>query len=157
LTAFLFLKEAYGPVLLERKAKKIRRSYCPQSPKRGFFQRFFNAFFRRGAVKQPNLHVQGRRVIVRVEGQIDNKLRYFFRNRLVLPFIMMFTHPAVVLPSLFRAYLYGVMYLVVSTFPFVWEGFYGQSRTDAQLNNIPALLGILASLYMTSNVIDKVS
>lgn len=34
------------------------------------------------------------------------------RRRLVLPFVMLFTHPAVQVPSLYRAVLYGTMYLV---------------------------------------------
>lgn len=34
------------------------------------------------------------------------------RRRLILPFTMLFTHPAVQAPSLYRAFLYGVMYLV---------------------------------------------
>lgn len=42
----------------------------------------------------------------------DKSLASILRKRLVLPFIMLFTHPAVQAPSLYRAYLYGVMYLV---------------------------------------------
>jgi hypothetical protein len=34
------------------------------------------------------------------------------RRRLVLPFIMLFTHPAVQAPSIYRAFLYGIKYLV---------------------------------------------
>lgn len=34
------------------------------------------------------------------------------RRRMLVPFIMLFAHPAVQAPSLYRAYLYGVMYLV---------------------------------------------
>lgn len=34
------------------------------------------------------------------------------RRRLILPFILLFTHPAVQIPSLYRAVLYGIMYLV---------------------------------------------
>lgn len=34
------------------------------------------------------------------------------RRRLALPFIMMFRHPAVQAPSIYRAFLYGIMYLV---------------------------------------------
>lgn len=34
------------------------------------------------------------------------------RKRLILPFLMMFFHPAVQAPSIYRAFLYGIMYLV---------------------------------------------
>lgn len=44
--------------------------------------------------------------------QPDKSFSSIVRRRLVLPFVMMFTHPAVQAPSIFRAYLYGVMYLL---------------------------------------------
>lgn len=34
------------------------------------------------------------------------------RKRLLLPFVMLFAHPAVQLPSIYRAFMYGIMYLV---------------------------------------------
>lgn len=42
----------------------------------------------------------------------DKSRAAILRRRLVLPFIMLFAHPAVQVPSLFRAVLYGIMYLV---------------------------------------------
>lgn len=50
-----------------------------------------------------------------VRSQYDNPDKSFgsiLRRRLVLPWIMFFTHPAVQAPSIYRAYQYGVMYLV---------------------------------------------
>lgn len=44
--------------------------------------------------------------------QPDKTFGGIMRRRLILPFVMMFTHPAVQAPSIFRAYLYGIMYLV---------------------------------------------
>ncbi len=37
------------------------------------------------------------------------------RKRFILPVQMMFFHPAVQAPSIYRAFLYGIMYLVLST------------------------------------------
>jgi MFS family permease len=37
---------------------------------------------------------------------------HIFRRALVRPFIMLFLHPAVQAPSIYRAFLYGIMYLV---------------------------------------------
>lgn len=42
----------------------------------------------------------------------DKSMGGIIRRRLILPFIMLFCHPAVQAPSLYRAFLYGVMYLV---------------------------------------------
>lgn len=42
----------------------------------------------------------------------DRSYASIVRRRLVLPFIMLFAHPAIQFPSLYRAFLYGIMYLV---------------------------------------------
>lgn len=50
---------------------------------------------------------------IRTEYDTHNKtFGAILRRRLKLPFIMLLTHPAVQAPSLYRAVLYGVMYLV---------------------------------------------
>jgi len=38
--------------------------------------------------------------------------KHIFRRALIRPFVMLFCHPAVQAPSLYRAFLYGIMYLV---------------------------------------------
>jgi hypothetical protein len=42
----------------------------------------------------------------------DKSLASIMRRRLTIPFIMLFAHPAVQAPSIYRAFLYGIMYLV---------------------------------------------
>lgn len=44
--------------------------------------------------------------------QPDKTNAAIMRRRLVVPLIMLVAHPAVQAPSVYRAYLYGVMYLV---------------------------------------------
>jgi hypothetical protein len=48
-------------------------------------------------------------IIVRTEYEIGYRFSKILRKRLVLPFIMMSTHPATQAPSIYPAYLYGVM------------------------------------------------
>ncbi|KAF2118744.1 hypothetical protein BDV96DRAFT_596578 [Lophiotrema nucula] len=47
---------------------------------------------------------------------------------------MLLSHPAVQNPSIYRAYLYRVMYLVLLSLPMVWENTYDQSVDVASLN-----------------------
>ncbi|TQS32266.1 hypothetical protein Golomagni_07424, partial [Golovinomyces magnicellulatus] len=87
--------------------------------------------------------------------QPDKSFGSIMRRRLVLPFIMMFTHPAVQAPSIFRAYLYGIMYLVLSTFPRVWSGIYHMEKGIASLNYLSLCIGFLVGLQISHPLMDK--
>lgn len=79
-TALLFLDETFAPAILAKKAKIVRRALKSIRPD----------------------------IVVRTEYETGDRLSKILRKRLILPFIMMFTHPATQAPSLYRAYLYGV-------------------------------------------------
>ena len=63
------------------------------------------------------------------------------RTALVRPFVMLFTQPALQVTALYRAYLYGLMYLVLSTFPELWTNVYHESIGISGLNYISLGLG----------------
>ena len=79
------------------------------------------------------------------------------RKRLVLPFIMLVAHPAVQLTSIYRAFMYGLMYLVLSTFNQVWEEQYRMSKTTASLNYLSLCIGFLLGLQISHPLMDGVS
>jgi hypothetical protein len=78
------------------------------------------------------------------------------RKRLILPFIMMFTHPATQAPSIYRAFLYGVMYLMLSTFPMVFEDVYDMDTGHASLNYLSLCLGFMIGLQISHPLMDGV-
>ncbi|KAF2267738.1 MFS multidrug transporter-like protein [Lojkania enalia] len=92
---------------------------------------------------------------VRTEYDSNERFSKILRKRLVLPFIMMFTHPAVQAPSIYRAYLYGVMYLVLSTFPLVWEEAYDQDTGIGSLNYLSLCIGFMLGLQISHPLMDK--
>ncbi|KAF1364120.1 MFS general substrate transporter [Lizonia empirigonia] len=100
-TTLFFLRETFAPAILAKKAKHIRKA----------------------------LKSIRKDVVVRPEYETGDRFSKILRKRLVLPFIMMFTHPATQAPSVYRAYLYGVMYLMLSTFPLVFEELYARLKT----------------------------
>ncbi|KAJ6446648.1 multidrug resistance protein [Purpureocillium lavendulum] len=85
----------------------------------------------------------------------DRGMARILRRRLVLPLIMLISHPAVLAPSIYRAYLYGVMYLVLSTFPQVWSGTYGMDKGTASLNYLSLGVGFMIGLQISHPLIDK--
>lgn len=129
ITAFFFLKETFAPVILTKKAKAIRKA------------------------------LKGIRdgVIVRTEYETGDRFSKILRKRLILPFIMMFTHPATQAPSIYRAYLYGVLYLMLSTFPLVFEEVYNMDIGSASLNYLSLCLGLMIGLQISHPLMDGVS
>ncbi|KXJ85469.1 MFS multidrug transporter [Microdochium bolleyi] len=76
------------------------------------------------------------------------------RRRLILPFIMLFTHPAVQAPSLYRAFLYGVMYLVLSTYDWIWTEIYHLDAATGSLHYIALCIGFLVGLQLSHPLMD---
>jgi hypothetical protein len=128
--ALFFLSETFAPTILARKADKIRNDHRQR-------------------------RVDG--ILVRTEHETGDRFSKILRKRLILPFIMMFTHPAVQAPAIYRAYLYGVMYLVLSTFPLVFEDAYGMETGTASLNYLSLCLGFMIGLQLSHPLMDKVS
>ena len=128
-TALFFLRETFAPAILAKKAKLIRKA------------------------------LKGIRndVVVRTEYETVDRFSKILRKRLILPWIMMFTHPATQAPSIYRAYLYGVMYLMLSTFPFVFEEVYDMEVGPASLNYLSMCLGFMIGLQVSHPLMDGVS
>lgn len=128
-TAVLFLAETYAPAILAKKAKQVRKEIKDVQPE----------------------------VVVRTEYETGDRFSKILRKRLILPFIMMFTHPATQAPSIYRAYLYGVMYLMLSTFPMVFQQVYHMSVGIASLNYLSLCLGFMIGLQISHPLMDGVS
>ena len=74
----------------------------------------------------------------------DQKTQSFareMRTALVRPIIMMFTQVIIIVMGLYQAYLYGLMYIVLTTFPTLWREQYHQSTSTGGLNYISLGLG----------------
>ncbi|KAI3393599.1 hypothetical protein diail_3903 [Diaporthe ilicicola] len=85
----------------------------------------------------------------------DRSYASIVRRRLVLPFIMLFAHPAIQFPSLYRAFLYGIMYLVLSTYDHVWDDIYDMDKGPASLNYLSLGAGFIVGLQISHPVMDK--
>ncbi|KAJ5265520.1 hypothetical protein N7524_006538 [Penicillium chrysogenum] len=86
----------------------------------------------------------------------DRTFLQLLRKNLVRPFRMLFTQPAIQAVALYRGYQYGLMYLVLASFPTVWEGKYGQSKGRASLNYISLGVGFVIGLQFCGRLIDIV-
>ncbi|OGE55893.1 hypothetical protein PENARI_c003G08600 [Penicillium arizonense] len=80
------------------------------------------------------------------------------RGSLVRPFKLLLTQPIVQVLALFMAYIYGIMYLVLSTFPSLWTSpeYYNESIGIGGLNYISLGLGFWLGSQICAPLNDRI-
>ncbi|KAL8683100.1 MAG: hypothetical protein Q9186_000914 [Xanthomendoza sp. 1 TL-2023] len=86
----------------------------------------------------------------------DRSLLTVLENAIVRPFRLLATQPIVQVLSLFVGYIYGLMYLVLSTFPVLWTERYHESVGIAGLNYISMGLGFTLGAQIFSPLNDRI-
>jgi MFS family permease len=121
---FIFARETYPPVLLERKAKKLRKE-----------------------TGNPNL-----------KSKLDHGLTTaeLWKQSLLRPTKLMFLSLICALMSLYLAIVYGIMYLLFTTFTFVFEESYGFSQSIVGLVYIGLGVGMLIGLAILGSQSDRI-
>jgi multidrug resistance protein len=88
---------------------------------------------------------------------LDDQKRQSFscemRQALVRPVKMMFTQVIVIVMGVYQAYMYGLMYIVLTTFPTLWREQYNESTSIGGLNYIS--LGLGYSLGILVCIVDS--
>ncbi|RYP71337.1 hypothetical protein DL770_008144 [Monosporascus sp. CRB-9-2] len=79
-----------------------------------------------------------------------------FKLAIVRPLKLLLVTPIVTLMSLYVAIVYGILYLLITTFSFVYARQYGFSEGDTGLTFLPAGLGMLIGVIMFGALSDKV-
>ena len=80
------------------------------------------------------------------------------RIALIRPFRLLLTQPIVQVLALFMAYIYGIMYLVLSTFPSLWTSpqYYNESVGIGGLNYISLGLGFWLGSQICAPLNDRI-
>ena len=78
------------------------------------------------------------------------------KGSLVRPFILLGTQPIVQALAIYMAYLYGITYLVLSTFPGLWVNQYGESVGIGGLNYISLGVGFFLGTQLCAPVNDRI-
>ena len=120
---FLISRETYGPVLLERKAKRLRKE-----------------------TGNPNLVSKLDLGITPTE---------LWKRSLIRPMKLMFLSVICALMSLYMAIVYGILYLLFTTFTFVFEQHYGFNPNTVGLVYIGLGIGMLLGLFVLGATSDR--
>lgn len=118
------MRETYAPVILERKAKKLRKE-----------------------TGNPNL---------RSKFDLQLKPTKLFIMAIVRPTKLMFLSPICGLMSLYMAFVYAILYLLFTTFTFVFEDNYHFSQGTVGLVYIGCGVGMLLGLALLGASSDRV-
>lgn len=86
----------------------------------------------------------------------NRKLSKHMRTAFERPFRMLFTQPIVQILALYIGYVYGVMYLVLASFPVLWEQVYGESIEIGGLNYISLGLGFWIGTQIAAKSADRI-
>jgi MFS family permease len=85
----------------------------------------------------------------------EKKISKLLAVALVRPFRLLGTQIIIQFIALYMAYLYGLMYLLLSTFPTLWESVYHESSGIGGLNYISLGLGFFLGTQITAPLNDR--
>lgn len=93
------------------------------------------------------------------EAEVQKKtLAQVLRGALIRPFRLLLTQPIVQCLACYMAYIYGIMYLVLSTFPSLWTSpdYYNESTGIGGLNYISLGLGFWCGSQICAPLNDRI-
>ncbi|KZP33608.1 MFS general substrate transporter [Athelia psychrophila] len=132
---FFKLDESYAPLLLERKAERIRKAAASDTNEKGYAQ---------------YTHI-------RTRYQTDDRhWKRIFAKALVRPFAIFAREPIVQLLGIYMAFIYGLLYIFLTTIPSIFEGVYGQKPGIAGLHYLALGIGLTGASQVNAYTLDKV-
>ena len=86
----------------------------------------------------------------------DQTILHSIKKALIRPTILLGTQPIVQAIAIYMAYLYGLLYLVLTTLPTLWTQVYHESLGIAGLNYISLGIGYLIGTQATARLNDHI-
>ena len=86
----------------------------------------------------------------------DRKWSTIMRHAIVRPFILLFTQPIIQFLAAYLSLIYGIIYLMLSTFPLVWTDIYHESTGIGGLNYLSLAIGMTAGAQAGGRLIDLI-
>ncbi|KAF9878653.1 major facilitator superfamily transporter [Colletotrichum karsti] len=122
--SFFMMKETFAPVLLDRKAQRLRKE-----------------------TGNPNLRSK-----LETSAKVSDK----FKFAIIRPLKLLFATPIVTLMALYVAVTYGILYLLITTFSFVFRDFYGFDEGTVGLTFLPAGIGMMIGVMAFGPLTDLI-
>ena len=125
--------------MLERKAQRMRKELAQSAsdPEKG------------GAAPR----------VIKTRFEVNNADRtwqHIFAKALTRPFLLFYREPIVQLLGVYMAFIYGLLYLFLTTIPGIFEGVYGEEVGIAGLNYFALGVGLTGASQINARVMDKI-
>ncbi|KAG2137917.1 MFS polyamine transporter [Suillus clintonianus] len=124
------LQETYAPLLLERKAQRMRTS---ADAERAPYREIRTVF----------------------EGE-HRSWQAIMSKALRRPFALLFREPIVQLLGVYMAYIYGIFYLFLTTIPSIFQGVYQQPVGISGLHYISLGIGLTVGSQLNARAMDRI-
>ncbi|ORY46788.1 MFS general substrate transporter [Rhizoclosmatium globosum] len=85
------------------------------------------------------------------------KIWTVLKGSITRPIIMLFTQPIVMVIALIMAFVYGVMYIVLSTFSLLFMEKYGENTQTSSLHYLALAVGLVIGSQLSGPLLDKIS
>jgi len=127
---FLFLKETYAPILLARRAKALRASMDAE----------------KGAARP---------IRTIFETSEKKTWKILLKQAVLRPFQLFITEPMIQLLGVYLAFVYGVVYLVLTVMPDIFANVYHEQVGIAGLHYISLGVGLTIASQINAYYLDK--
>ncbi|KAM5544558.1 hypothetical protein V8D89_001456 [Ganoderma adspersum] len=124
-----FLQETFAPILLERKANKIRKSMDVEQ----------------GTIRE----------VRTVYDNADRHWRVIVTKALTRPFALFVHEPIIQLLGIYMAFIYGTMYLFLTTMPTIFGDIYHQPVGIAGLHYLALGVGLTGASQINARMLDR--
>lgn len=124
--SFTVFQETYAPVILARRAAKLRKD-----------------------TGDTRYHTEHEQMIA------DKSVFSILGNALTRPLRLLFFHPIIVIASVNLAFDYGILYIVLTSFAELWTNYYHLSVEMSGLHYLAVALGELAGAQIGAPMIDR--
>ncbi|EJC99411.1 MFS polyamine transporter [Fomitiporia mediterranea MF3/22] len=127
-----FLKETFAPILLERKANRLRKKL--------------------GIQKSDEAACN---IMTPFQGS-DRTWQHVFKKAIIRPFALFVREPIIQLMGLYMTFVYGLIYLVITTVPGIYQITYNETVGIAGLNYIALGIGMTGVSQITARLMDPI-
>ncbi|KAF7970479.1 hypothetical protein HWV62_23837 [Athelia sp. TMB] len=132
---FFLLDESFAPLLLERKATKIRKLAASDSDEKGY----------------------ARYTHIRTRFQSDDRhWKRLFARAILRPFALFAREPIVQLLGVYMAFIYGLLYIFLTSMPAIFGDVYGQAPGIAGLHYLALGIGLSGASQINARLLDRV-
>ncbi|KAF9528077.1 MFS polyamine transporter [Crepidotus variabilis] len=132
ISGIFFLRETFAPVLLDRKVNRLKKAMDPE---------------------KANNYTAIKSVY---ESKIDRSWGFLFTRSMFRPFIMFFQEPIMQLFGVYMAFLYGLLYVYLTTIPRIFAEVYHETPGIAGLHYMALGLGLSAASQFNSRAMDRI-